>query len=141
MDATAYTGLLDCVDYNIAVVGDVRAAKVKFGTGSHSVGGDFNGALNGIGNVEFEACHMTIAGDIDLRNLVTIDVESAITLIGSNDQSLYFGGSDTNPNEFGDLIIDKSGGLATLCDDWSVANFSGVRGDFDFNGFVMKVGY
>jgi len=141
MDAATYTGLLSFVSYDAVIDSDVNAARVKLGSGSHTVGGNFSGPLAGTGQIDFETCEMTVPGDIDLRNAVTTDAGSAVTLEGTNDQSLYNGGSVTSPNYFGDMIIVKTGGRATLYDDWYVANFSGVSGDFDFNGFIMKVGY
>jgi hypothetical protein len=141
MDAATYTGLLDLVSYDAVIDSDVNAARVKMGSGSHTVGGDFKGPLAGTGQIDFEACTMTVPGDIDLRNAVTTNDSSAVTLEGTNDQALYNGGTVTSPNDFGDMIVEKTGGRATLYDDWYVANFSGVSGDFDFNGFIMKVGY
>ena len=76
-----------------------------------------------------------------MRYLATVEVESTITLVGSGNQLLYFGGTETSPNGFGDLVIDKPSGRAMMLDAWSIANFVGIRGDFDINGFVMRVGY
>jgi hypothetical protein len=148
MDATLYTGLLDCVAYNV-VTGEVRAARIKLGSGSHIISGDLMGALDGVGHVELESCGITIAGNVDLRNLFIDDVLSTMTLVSSSggvdNITLYFSdiprvlADDSEP--LGDLVIDKPGGLVTMMNDGSVANFIGVSGDFDFNGFALKVGY
>lgn len=125
----------------MSIATNLNAGNINMGTGSHSVGGNFTGPTAGSGYVNLASCDMTVVGDIDLRNLTTVENESTITLIGSGQQLLYFGGSETSPNEFGDLIVNKPGGIAVIQDDWWVANFVGTDGDFDFNGKTMKVGH
>jgi len=86
-----------------------------------------------------------IHGSVDMRNVAVDEVWSSMTLTGPNNVYLYF--SDViRPlaDEFdplGDLVIDKLDGIVTMMNDGYVANFIGIRGDFDFNGFTLKVGY
>lgn len=141
MDASLYTGQLDFAGFNMSISTDFRVANVKLGSGTHSVSGSLMGPSSGIGTLDFERCYMTVAGDIDLREASTLEGESTVKLVGSNNQYLYCGGSATSPNEFGELVVEKSGGLAVVEDNWSVANFIGNQGDFDLNGYTIRVGY
>jgi hypothetical protein len=125
---------------NIATPGQYQA-KIVFGTGTHNIVNLLSAGEYSFGYVWFARSIITVAGDVDLRYVLTVEVESTVVLDGSGSQSLYFGGDATYPNEFGDFVVDKPSGRAIMFDDWYVANFVGVRGDFDVNGFVMKVGY
>jgi len=125
---------------DVATPGQYQA-KIRFGTGTHVITALQGAGEYAYGYIEFEYASIAVAGSIDMRYLATVEVESTVTLVGSGNQLLYFGGTVTSTNEFGDLIIDKPSGRATMQDTWYVANFVGIQGDFDVNGFVMRVGY
>ena len=125
---------------NIATPGQYQA-KIRFGTGVHIITNLLSAGEYSFGYIEFERSNIAIAGNIDLRYMLTVEVESTVTLAGSGVQSLYFGGSEISPNGFGNLVINKPSGHTIILDNWYVANFIGVKGDFDINGCVVKVGH